>query len=33
MLAAKSHTFTRDEIVDLVRFKRLGRGPSYSLGV
>ena len=30
MLAAKSHTFTRDEIVDRARFKRLGRVDLYT---
>ena len=33
MLATKSNTFTRDEIVDLVRFKRLERRHLYALGV
>jgi hypothetical protein len=33
MLATKSNTFTRDEIVGLVRFKRLERRHLYALGV
>jgi hypothetical protein len=33
MLATRSRKFTRDEIVDLVPFTRLGRGHLYALGV
>jgi hypothetical protein len=33
MFASKSHTFTRDEIVYLVPFKRLERRHLYALGV
>ena len=33
MLTTKNHTFTRDEIVDLVRFKCLERRHLYASGV